>query len=195
MKIRSAEFIVCATTEKNFPGRILPSLSFVGRSNVGKSSLINKLTNRKKLAQTSSKPGKTRTVNFYLVNDAFYLVDLPGYGYAKLPAKIKKQMMASIGRFVDHWPGLKGFIHVLDIRHPPSRLDIEIDRWLREYEYPQIKVAIKADKVKTNETKRRSRIISDKLEMRPSDRIIPFSAVTGLGKKELWQESRRILEI
>ena len=188
MKVTDAEITISAVGPKQYPRDVRPELALVGRSNVGKSSLINCLINRKSLARTSAKPGKTQTLNFYLINQSFYLVDLPGYGFAK----VSKEIKAAWGRMIEHYlterDNLRCVIQLVDLRHPPSADDILMFDWLKHYEIPTIVVATKADKISRGKRPQYAKQIKQQLQTSPRDTIVTFSATTGEGKDELWQQ-------
>lgn len=186
MKVNQAEIIISAVGPKQYPQDARPEIALAGRSNVGKSSLINRLISRKQLARTSSKPGKTQTLNFYLINESFYFVDLPGYGFAR----VSKQTKAEWGRMIEHYLSerqqLKCVIQLVDLRHPPSRDDVNMFHWLRHFNIPTIVVATKADKISRGKRQQHVKVISRELDVRPDESVIVFSAETGEGKEALW---------
>ncbi|HNX76450.1 MAG TPA: ribosome biogenesis GTP-binding protein YihA/YsxC [Candidatus Rifleibacterium sp.] len=162
IKITAATFSACITSKEGLPADDLPVIALVGRSNVGKSSLINAITGRRELARTSSLPGKTLTINFYCINDAFYIVDLPGYGYAKASKVTKARIQAMMNEFFAECKNLKGVIQILDIRHRPSPLDIQMHEWVREQKFNHFAVLTKADKLSNQQAlKMRSTIQQD----------------------------------
>jgi GTP-binding protein len=187
MKVNDAEFIISAVGSSQYPVDALPEIALAGRSNVGKSSLINRLIQRKNLARTSSQPGKTQTLNYYRINSDLYFVDLPGYGYAKV-AKTKREVW---GKFIEHYllnrEELKLLLLLVDLRHPPSKDDIAMYEWLKHVDVPMCVVATKADKVPKSQWQKHLKIIRDALIFDPSDPLILFSSETGLGKDELWE--------
>ncbi|MBN2054552.1 YihA family ribosome biogenesis GTP-binding protein [bacterium] len=193
MKVLSAELAACAVSPDQYPRPMLPKIAFIGRSNVGKSSLINRLLNRKKLARTSSCPGKTQTVNFYRVNGVFDLVDLPGYGYAKVPVSIYKDMQHRIGSFLDHMDGLCGLVHLVDIRHDPTALDRTIGVWLGSGTVPMTWVLVKADKVTRGVRPAAAQRLRRILELPQQAPVLYFSSVDGTGKVELWSRISALL--
>ena len=177
--------IVCGITSK-LPDTGRPEIAFAGKSNVGKSSLINGLLNRKALARTSSQPGKTQTINFYNVNDFMYLVDLPGYGYAKVPETEKAQWGKKIERYLHTSQTLKAVFLLIDIRHDPSANDKLMYDWIVNNGYNPIIIATKLDKLKRSQVQKNIKAIKDGLKLRPGSKIIPFSAETKQGKDEIW---------
>ena len=177
--------IVCGITSK-LPDTGRPEIAFAGKSNVGKSSLINGLLNRKALARTSSQPGKTQTINFYNVNDFMYLVDLPGYGYAKVPEPEKAKWGKMIERYLHTSQTLKAVFLLIDIRHDPSANDKLMYDWIVNNGYNPIIIATKLDKLKRSQVQKNIKAIKDGLKLRPGSKIIPFSAETKQGKDEIW---------
>ena len=187
MKIKSAELeTVCGITSK-LPENTLPEIAFCGKSNVGKSSLINGLLSRKSLARTSSSPGKTQTINFYHINQEFYLVDLPGYGYAKVPQEIKVKWGRMIERYLQTSKTLAVVFLLLDIRHAPSENDKIMYDWILKNGYQPVIIATKLDKIKRSQKDKNIKLIKDKLNVVPGTVVIPFSAVTKQGRDEIWQ--------
>ncbi|MFY9174347.1 MAG: ribosome biogenesis GTP-binding protein YihA/YsxC [Peptococcia bacterium] len=185
MKISKAEFTISAVGPKQYPQLGQPEIALVGRSNVGKSSLINKFINRKGLARTSSQPGKTQTLNFYHLNEAWFFVDLPGYGYAK----VSKAEQHRWGRFIDEYltkrEELVGIIQLVDIRHPPTKDDITMAEWLKASGIPFIIVANKADKISRGRWSGATDLIKKELGLPNKDNIIVFSAENGAGLPDL----------
>jgi GTP-binding protein len=187
MKVNEAQFIISAVGPSQYPNDALPEIALAGRSNVGKSSLINRLIQRKNLARTSSQPGKTQTLNYYLINTDLYFVDLPGYGYAKV-SKTKREVW---GKFIEDYllkrEEIKLLLLLVDLRHPPSKDDIGMYEWLKHVDVPICVVATKADKIPKSKWQKHLKIVRDALIFDPSDRLIIFSSETGLGKDDLWQ--------
>lgn len=186
MKILSADYIISAVGPKQYPEGELPEIAFAGRSNVGKSSLINKLLNRKSLARTSARPGKTQYLNYYFINKDYYFVDLPGYGFAKVPKEVKATWGKMIERYLRERGNLKAVIQLVDIRHEPSNEDLAMYQWLKHYQVPAVVVATKADKISRGNHPKQLKIIRQKLQMTKEDTLLLFSAETGQGKDELW---------
>ena len=186
MRIVSAEYIISAPGPKQYPEGEQPEIAFAGRSNVGKSSLINKLLNRKALARTSGSPGKTSLLNFYHINSSFYFVDLPGYGFAKVSKDIKAQWGEMIEGYLLNRPNLKAVVQLIDIRHSPSNDDIEMHEWLKHHGLPTIVAATKADKIPRGKWLKHSHQIKETLNPFPETPLVLFSAETGQGKDELW---------
>lgn len=175
---------VCGITS-DLPRNQLPEVAFSGRSNVGKSSLINTVLSRKALARTSSVPGKTQTLNFYNINNAIYLVDLPGYGYTEASKKVNEKWGKMIERYLRESEMLQAIFLLVDMRHAPTKLDIAMAETIRFLELQLIVIATKSDKLKTNERKKNISLIEKTLSMRADDILIPFSSVTKEGKEEV----------
>ena len=187
MVIKNVELeIVCGITSK-FPETDLTEVAFAGKSNVGKSSLINALMNRKALARTSATPGKTQTINFYNVNQELYLVDLPGYGYARVSEKEKIQWGKLIERYLHNSKQLKAVFLLIDIRHDPSENDRLMYSWIVNQGYNPIIIATKLDKIKRSQVQKHMKMIREGLELVPGTTIIPFSAETKQGRDEIWE--------
>ena len=191
MKITSAEFTKSAFNESHWTNDSLREISFLGRSNVGKSSLLNSLLQRKGLARTSNTPGRTQSINFFLVNESFYFVDLPGYGYAK----VSKTMRADWGKMAEEYLAKRRelvlSIQLIDSRHPPTELDLKLHEWLVYNQKNHIVVATKADKLSNNKLNKSLQEIEKIL---PESKIILYSAETGKGRDELWREILDSLE-
>ncbi len=185
--------IVCGITSK-LPENDRPEIAFAGKSNVGKSSLINALMNRKSLARTSAQPGKTQTINFYNVNDAMYLVDLPGYGYAKVSREAKEQWGKLIERYLNQSQMLKAVFLLIDIRHDPSNNDKMMYDWIVQNGYHPIIIATKLDKLKRSQIQKHVKMIKQGLDLLPGTLVIPFSATTKQGREEIWGLMDQILE-
>lgn len=178
--------IVCGITSK-LPETELPEIAFAGKSNVGKSSLINALMNRKSYARISATPGKTQTINFYNINEEMYLVDLPGYGYAKVSEKEKAQWGKLIERYLHESPQLKAVFLLIDIRHEPSANDKMMYEWIVEQGFYPIIIATKLDKLKRSQVQKHVKMVKEGLNLVPGTRIIPFSSVTKQGRDEIWE--------
>ena len=192
MKISSVDFVTSAVRRSQYPTDNKPEFLLVGRSNVGKSSFINTLNNRKNLARTSSIPGKTQTLNFYLINKEFYLVDVPGYGFAKVSKKLKNKFGMIIEDYLKMRENLKEVFMLVDFRHKPTEDDVLMYNYLKYYNIPVTIIATKSDKVSRNSYDKNTKIIKDTLNMIDEDNIILFSVVNKTGKKEVHE---RILEI
>lgn len=184
---------VCGVTSK-LPENAKPEFAFAGKSNVGKSSLINALMNRKSLARTSSQPGKTQTINFYNINDELYFVDLPGYGYAKVSQSEKEKWGRMIENYLHKSRMLKMVFLLIDIRHEPSANDVEMFRWIKANGYVPIIIATKLDKINRSQKDKCVKIIRNKLSPNESISIIPFSATTKQGREEIYETIDQILE-
>ena len=177
---------VCGITSK-LPDHTLPEIAFAGKSNVGKSSLINALMNRKALARTSAKPGKTQTINFYNINEEMYLVDLPGYGYAKVSEQEKAQWGKLIERYLHGSKQLRAVFLLIDIRHEPSANDCQMYEWILHNGYEPIIIATKLDKLKRSQIQKHLKMIKEGLQLKKGSTVIPFSAETKQGRDEIWE--------
>ncbi|SHN07932.1 ribosome biogenesis GTP-binding protein YihA/YsxC [Gracilibacillus kekensis] len=187
MKVNKAEIVISAVSEKQYPNNRWPEIALAGRSNVGKSSFINKLINRKNLARTSSKPGKTQTLNFYTINDAFYFVDVPGYGYAKVSKKEREKWGEMMEEYFSLRDTLRLTVLIVDIRHKPTEDDRMMYDFLKHFEIPVLVIATKLDKIPKNKKDTHLKRVIKTLEMDPNDAVIPFSAETSEGKEEAWR--------
>ncbi|PSL44002.1 GTP-binding protein [Salsuginibacillus halophilus] len=191
MKVKKSELYISAAGQDQYPDEGKPEIALAGRSNVGKSSFINKLLGRKNLAYTSGKPGKTRLLNFFNINDAFYFVDVPGYGYAK----VSKSERAAWGRLIENYlqnrEELCGVVLIIDVRHAPTKDDIAMYDWLKHFEIPVIIAATKADKVPKTKRPRHLKQVRETLEPEEEDELILFSSETGEGMTEAWQAIER----
>ncbi len=194
MLIKSTEFIKSATRPAHYPPPELPEIAFAGRSNVGKSSLINVLVNRKNLVRTSSTPGRTQLINFFNVNGTFTLVDLPGYGFAKVPLAVKKEWGPMMETYLSRRENLKGVVLILDIRRTPTAEDRQMLDWLRGYGVTPILVVTKCDKVSRNERARQSALIARTLEVDPVE-LSFFSALSREGTDGIWARIEALLEL
>lgn len=194
MLIKKASLETVAYGEKDMPREGLPEIAFLGRSNVGKSSLINCLLGRKKLAYTSSTPGKTRALYFYRINDAFYFVDLPGYGYAKAGKEEQRAWVALIEIYLECRESLRGAVHIVDCRHQPSADDLLMSGWLRYHRLAAITVASKSDKLSRGALSKQLPMINSLLELGPDGPLLSFSARSGEGKERLWSAIKTLLE-
>ncbi|MDK1020826.1 MAG: ribosome biogenesis GTP-binding protein YihA/YsxC [Candidatus Hydrogenedentes bacterium] len=189
----TANFVKSTIRSKDYPKDRRPEFAFLGRSNVGKSSLMNALLGKKGLAKTSSTPGKTQTINFFDVNERFYFVDLPGYGFAKAPLKVKAQWGRVVNAYIEEREPLRLVVMLLDSRHAPSAQDHVLLEFLDRVEVPTLLVATKFDKLKRSERKRNLERIREALALSEDALVVPFSAVTREGKKELWAVIEEIL--
>ena len=184
--------IVCGVTS-TLPENEWPEIAFAGKSNVGKSSLINALMNRKSLARTSSQPGKTQTINFYNINDCMYLVDLPGYGYAKVAQSEKEKWGKLIERYLHSSKMLRAVFLLIDIRHEPSKNDKMMYNWIVAQGYEPIIIATKLDKLKRSQVQKHVKMVRQGLSLLPGSQVIPFSAVTKQGREEIWDLMDRLI--
>lgn len=184
--IRSAAFVKGAVDPKHYPVHDFPEVAFAGRSNVGKSSLINCLVQRKKLVRTSRTPGQTQTINFFRVNDAFCFVDLPGYGFARVPENIRAKWRPMVESYLTGRANLRGIVHIMDARHIPTSDDIQLWQWLRSRKIPAIPVLTKADKLRRNDRQPSLKRASETLGV-PMETLLLFSAVTGEAQDQLWE--------
>ena len=193
MKIKSAKFITSATRPSQYPPADLPEISFAGPSNVGKSSLINTLVNRKHLVKTSSTPGRTQLINFFSINEAMGFVDLPGYGYAKVPVSVRKKWGPMIETFLSQRESLKGIVVIMDVRRTPGTEEFDLLHWLAHYNIACILVITKADKLSKNKQTKQVNTIIQALGV-AKDEVILFSAKTRLGKDAVWEAILALLE-
>ena len=192
MQIKSTLFIKSAVKPDQYPEGDFPEIAFAGRSNVGKSSLINVLLNRKNLVRTSSTPGRTQLINFFNVNDQFTLVDLPGYGFAKVPLEVRKQWGPMVETYLSTRSSLRGVVLIFDIRRVPSAEDLQMLQWLRAYGIPSVLVVTKCDKVSRNERAKQAAVIAGALGVLKDD-LCFFSALSRDGKDEVWERIERHL--
>ncbi|WP_066194469.1 MULTISPECIES: ribosome biogenesis GTP-binding protein YihA/YsxC [Gracilibacillus] len=194
MKVNKAEIVISAVSEKQYPQDQWPEIALAGRSNVGKSSFINKMIQRKNLARTSGKPGKTQTLNFYNINDAFYFVDVPGYGYAK----VSKKERAKWGEMMEEYFALRQTLRltvlIVDIRHQPTKDDVMMYEFLKYYQLPVLVIATKLDKIPKNKKASHLKRVINTLEMEAEDTVIPFSAETSEGKEDVWNYLKQYLQ-
>ncbi|MBQ8798032.1 MAG: YihA family ribosome biogenesis GTP-binding protein [Lachnospiraceae bacterium] len=183
---------VCGITSK-LPENLLPEFAFAGKSNVGKSSLINGLMNRKSYARTSSQPGKTQTINFYNINEQLYFVDLPGYGYAKVSMELRAKWGKMIERYLKKSEQLKLIFLLVDIRHEPSENDRDMYDWIVHNGFQPIVIATKLDKINRSQIAKQTKLIKTCLKMPKEGVLIPFSAETKQGREEIWQKIEELL--
>lgn len=193
-KIKKAEFVLCAAWKSQWPENDLPEICLAGRSNVGKSSLINTITNYGKLAKVSGTPGKTRTLNFFNINDELRLVDVPGYGYAKVNDKIKESFGDMTDTYLKERETLKGLVLIVDYRHKPTRDDREMYQYAKYYKIPVIVVATKEDKLKRNDLKKNEKLIKETLEFDSHDMFVRFSSLKKTGIDTLWDAILKLCE-
>lgn len=188
MKIRSSEITMSAVNKSQYPIDGIPEIAMVGRSNVGKSSTINTLLNRRNFARVSQNPGKTRTINFYLINKEFFLVDLPGYGYAKISKAEKESWGKVMERYLIEREELCAIFLLVDIRHEPSNDDVMMYEWIKHFGYDCVVIATKADKISKGQYQKHFSIIRKKLQMDKDEKIIPISSLKKTGVEEVWNE-------
>lgn len=184
---------VCGITSK-LPKNDKIEIAFAGKSNVGKSSLINGLLNRKSLARTSSQPGKTQTINFYNVNDALYFVDLPGYGYAKVSMEVREKWGKMIERYLTGSKQLKAIFLLIDIRHEPSGNDRDMYEWIKHYGYEPVIIATKLDKLNRSQVQKHIKMVKEGLGMDKTGKVFPFSALNKQGREEIWEYIESLLK-
>lgn len=194
MKIRTSDFVISAVKPDQWPKDGLPEIALAGRSNVGKSSLINTLLNRKNLARTSQRPGKTQTLNYFIINEAFYFVDVPGYGYAKVSQSERRAWVKMLETYLTQNKQLRAVVQVIDLRHAPSAEDVQMYNFLKHYEIPVILVTTKADKIARGKYQQHLKIIREKLNKDPNDPMVLFSSFSGLGKEDAWKTISSYLE-
>lgn len=187
MKITQAEIVISAVGPNQYPTDALPEIALAGRSNVGKSSFINKMIQRKSLARTSSQPGKTQTLNFYKLNEAFYFVDVPGYGYAKVAKSERERWGKFIEEYITTRENLRVVVLLVDIRHEPTKDDQQMYQWLQYIEVPRIVVATKADKIPKGKIQKHLKQVKETLQMDKETPLIAFSSETAYGKDEAWK--------
>lgn len=186
MKIMQADYIISAVGPAQYPTDGLPEIALAGRSNVGKSSFINKMLGRRNLVRTSEKPGKTQKLNYFKINEAFYFVDVPGYGYAKVSKADKEAWGQMLEKYFSERTRLSAVVHLVDLRHPPSKDDVTMHDYLAYFKHPVITVATKADKIPRGKHQSQKQMIVRDLGLGPDEPLILFSSVSGLGKDEAW---------
>ena len=195
MKINNVEFVTSAVRRSQYPEGKIPEFLLVGRSNVGKSSFINTLMNRKNLARTSSIPGKTQTLNFYLINDTFYFVDVPGYGFARVSQKLKNKFGEMIEDYLKERENLKMVFMIIDVRHKPTEDDILMYNYLKYYNIPVTIIATKSDKISKNNYDKNIKIIKDTLNLTEETKVVLFSSLKKTGKNETYEIIEEVLNI
>ena len=193
MLVKKAELKAVAVKKNQYPEDTLPEVAFAGRSNVGKSSLLNTLTNRKNLARVSGTPGKTRTINFFQINDAFRIVDLPGYGYAKLSKSATADWGNMMETYLANRENLRLVIQLVDIRHEPTAQDVQMYQWLQHYGLDGVVVATKADKISRNQLRTQMNLIRKTLGMSQDDIVLPVSSLKKTGYEDLWSVIEQIV--
>ena len=193
MKVNNVSLAAVGVKMSQYPDDGKPEIAFAGKSNVGKSTLINAMIGRKALARTSSQPGKTRTINFYNVEDILYFVDLPGYGYAKAPRTEIEKWGKMIEEYLNKRETLRGIVMLVDIRHEPGENDRLMYDWLKHYGYDIIIAATKKDKIKRSQIQKQLSLIKNTLKLAPEDRLIAFSGETKDGVEELWEELEKLI--
>ncbi|RJP79088.1 MAG: YihA family ribosome biogenesis GTP-binding protein [Desulfobacteraceae bacterium] len=193
MIIKSAEFVTSAVKKNHYPPAEHPEIAFAGRSNVGKSSLINTLLNRKHLVKTSSTPGRTQLINFFMINASLMFVDLPGFGYARVPQKIQKEWGPMIETYLLNRETLRGVVLIMDIRRNPGQYEFDLINWLSHHGIPCLPVMTKADKLKKNQQTLQHKQAAETLGMDPKDLLL-FSAKTRQGKEMIWTEITRLVQ-
>lgn len=193
MRIHSAELFASAASPSQFPPPGFPEIAFAGRSNVGKSTLINSLLNRKKLVKTSSTPGKTQLINFFAINQVFCLVDLPGYGYAKVPENVRRNWRHLIESYLAGRQKLNGVVLIVDIRHGPTAQDRQLREWLMHHQRPVLVVAGKSDKLSRGQTSKQLEVIRRELQL--DARPIPHSSLNKSGRAEIWTKLREWIQV
>ncbi|ANZ58049.1 YihA family ribosome biogenesis GTP-binding protein [Fructilactobacillus lindneri] len=186
MKVNDVELVMSAVDPKQYPNTGYPEIGFLGRSNVGKSSLTNVLFNRRDYAHTSGQPGKTQTLNFYDVNHQLYFVDVPGYGYARVSKQEREKWAEMIETYLTQRTKLRGVVNLIDGRHEPSDYDIQMRDWLDYYNIPVLYVATKVDKLPKSKLKQQKEMLQNKLELQDNEKLVMFSAKTKVGKDEIW---------
>src|SRR5690625_4874421 len=193
MKVTKAEIEISAVSKAQYPTTNLPEIALAGRSNVGKSSFINRIIGRKNLVRTSSKPGKTRTLNFYTVNDLFYFVDVPGYGYAKVSKQEREKWGRMMEKYFETREQLKLVVLIVDIRHQPTKEDIQMVQYITYLEIPLLIIATKLDKLSKSQSQKHIKQMKAFFAGQNELTIIPFSAETGVNKELVWKEIQRYL--
>lgn len=186
MKVTSSDIVISAVKPEQYPKAPMPEFALAGRSNVGKSSFINKMINRKNLARTSSKPGKTQTLNFFIINDMLHFVDVPGYGYAKAPKTERDSWGKMIETYLSTREQLKAVIMIVDLRHAPSKDDVAMYEYFKHHDLPCVVVATKSDKIPKGKWQKHLKVVRETLQMDKNDELLLFSSETGQGKDQAW---------
>ncbi|WP_163653298.1 ribosome biogenesis GTP-binding protein YihA/YsxC [Listeria sp. PSOL-1] len=187
MDVNNVELVISAVWKEQYPEGLLPEFALAGRSNVGKSSFINKMIRRKSMARISQKPGKTQTLNFYKIENALYFVDVPGYGFAKVSKREREKWGEMIETYITSREQLKAVVQIVDLRHKPTNDDVMMYEFLKYYQIPTIIIATKADKIPRSKWQKNAKIIRETLDFDSNDDFIVFSSETGMGKEEAWQ--------
>lgn len=195
MIIKKAELLITAAKREQYPDTVVPELAFAGKSNVGKSSMINAMLNRKSLARTSSQPGKTQTINFYNINDTLNFVDLPGYGYAKVSKTEKDKWAKMIDTYLHSRQQLREVILLVDIRHEPGVNDVQMYDWIKSCGYTGYVIAAKADKLSRSQQIKNVAVIKKALDIKDANLIFPFSSVSKSGVEDMWNLFEKILQL
>ena len=193
MIIKKAEILLSAVKKEHYPDTLGPEIAFAGKSNVGKSSMINAMLNRRKLARTSSEPGKTQTINFYNINDQFNFVDLPGYGYARVSKTEKDKWGKMIETYLTSRPQLREVILLVDIRHEPGKNDQQMYEWIKSFDFTGYVIATKADKLSRSQQMKAIAVIKKTLDIKDNNLILPFSSSSKAGVEETWTLFESIL--
>ncbi len=188
MKIRSSEITMSAVNKSQYPDEGIPEIALVGRSNVGKSSTVNTLLNRRNFARISQTPGKTRTINFYLINDEFFFTDLPGYGYAKIAKSEKDKWGKIMERYLEDREELCAIFLLVDIRHEPTNDDVMMYEWIKHFGYNCVVIATKSDKISRGQYQKHISIIRKKLQLDADEKVIPISSLKKTGVEDVWNE-------
>ena len=188
MKIRSSEITMSAVNKSQYPDEGIPEIALVGRSNVGKSSTVNTLLNRRNFARISQTPGKTRTINFYLINDEFFFTDLPGYGYAKIAKSEKDKWGKIMERYLEDREELCAIFLLVDIRHEPTNDDVMMYEWIKHFGYNCVVIATKSDKISRGQYQKHINIIRKKLQLDADEKVIPISSLKKTGVEDVWDE-------
>lgn len=194
MKIINSDLQAIAVEPNGYPQDELPEIAFVGRSNVGKSSFINSMINRRNLARTSGKPGKTRTINFYIINESFRFVDLPGYGYAKVSKSEQEKWREIIDQYLSGRENLKEVVLIVDIRHSPTEQDVTMYNWIKSFGYRGIVIATKSDKISKGNFQKHEKMIANKLGVEDRSLIIPYSAANKSSVEKTWSVFEPLVE-
>ncbi|EUJ33255.1 GTP-binding protein YsxC [Listeria floridensis FSL S10-1187] len=186
MQVHNVELVISAVWQEQYPEGDLPEFALAGRSNVGKSSFINKMIGRKSMARISQKPGKTQTLNFYKIEEMLYFVDVPGYGFAKVSKKEREKWGEMIETYITSREQLRAVVQIIDLRHKPTADDVMMYEFLKYYQIPVVVVATKADKIPRSKWHKNAKVVKETLDFDPEDDFVMFSSETGMGKEEAW---------